>query len=104
HYFSQFYLHLHHFPTRRSSDLEPNPPTNDDLIGAFSKIKAGVIHSIIDNNLTEDETEKLIDDIEVKIENLEDELEDNRVNDTCLDRRRTRLNSSHVSISYAVFY
>ena len=59
-----------------NNQSEPNPPTNDDLIGAFSKIKAGVIHSIIDNNLTEDETEKLIDDIEVKIENLEDELED----------------------------
>ena len=58
-----------------NNQSEPNPPTNDDLIGAFSKIKADLIHSIINNDLTEDEIEKLIDDIEEKIENLEDELE-----------------------------
>src|SRR5690242_21382091 len=38
-----------------------------------------------------------------RLAQLEDPLPSRTVNPTCLDRKSTRLNSSHMSISYAVF-
>src|SRR5699024_12145124 len=75
---------LHSFPTRRSSDLGQPFPT--------------VIHNCIDKRMLimsrrrmDDHSLRLIDhkDVIVFIKDI--------------DRKSTRLNSSHVSISYAVF-
>src|SRR5699024_12546257 len=92
-YFSLFYvlvthLYLHSFPTRRSSDL---------LL--FSSIKFG-LHK--HNELT--------DMLFCDVSNATLHPSENPTNPQlsisiyfCRDRKSTRLNSSHVSISYAVF-
>src|SRR5699024_12642911 len=70
--------HLHSFPTRRSSDLLQetlNYQTNDLIL--FVADKASVVHAALGNL--------------------------RKAAWTTLDRKSTRLNSSHVSISYAVF-
>src|SRR5438876_1376392 len=77
---------LHSFPTRRSSDLKPNAIVAGDLV----------------------------DDVQVDLQlgvgpgpashrEYERDFGGPRAEDCRLDRKSTRLNSSHPSISYAVF-
>src|SRR5699024_12847321 len=79
---------LHSFPTRRSSDLN-------------NQSKGGTFSFYVDNKR-----------YEIEIDKTNDTLGDiaNKINDAAggkvdakIDRKSTRLNSSHVSISYAVF-
>src|SRR5699024_11833863 len=85
--------HLHSFPTRRSSDLDLSTPV------LFSVIKGSVGLHVIANNIhkfacggldTDGESRHLSQSLLVAFVPL-------------VDRKSTRLNSSHVSISYAVF-
>src|SRR5699024_11982721 len=80
--------HLHSFPTRRSSDLERIRELSMEA-GRTVKVEGK------DNNLLE-----LIaadSSFNLTLEDLKNAMEPSR------DRKSTRLNSSHVSISYAVF-
>src|SRR5207249_11775727 len=92
--------HLHSFPTRRSSDLEAFSAEDDhdsflkrgvaavDVIGDFTK--NGYWHTAEDDlDKISPRTLALVG--HVFLESLKQ------------DRKSTRLNSSHVSISYAVF-
>src|SRR5438477_9641268 len=74
--------HLHSFPTRRSSDLD-KAKTLDEVTAILSGIATVHITSI-------DAAARVAD-------------ESLPAPDATLDRKSTRLNSSHMSISYAVF-
>src|SRR5437868_9124327 len=74
--------HIHSFPTRRSSDLIWN---SADSAGQFSKSSC---------------TSRKLSNGAMKILLVEDET---KMAQLIRDRKSTRLNSSHVSISYAVF-
>src|SRR5699024_12646936 len=91
--FSYICLHLYSFPTRRSSDLTillrkiernriaPDGPKFKAMNAALAKNSMGAIIKKFDvKAYNEDHSAALIE-----------------------DRKSTRLNSSHVSISYAVF-
>src|SRR5207253_9918288 len=92
--------HLHSFPTRRSSDL--------DLTG----------WNLTGQNLTDAKLQRVdghfkLDAADFRgatgttlppaIPNLQYTIRPDGTLDTLLDRKSTRLNSSHVAISYAVF-
>src|SRR5699024_12277343 len=79
---------LHSFPTRRSSDLIIVPLLA--LQGVFTSA-IGSINMVIPTKMIGD----TVDYMEWKT--------GERNEGTTLDRKSTRLNSSHVSISYAVF-
>src|SRR5690242_20748210 len=74
---------LHSFPTRRSSDLSGHVK----MMGAVQPFISGAISKTV--NMPE----------EVSV----DDVMDLYVDAWKLDRKSTRLNSSHMSISYAVF-
>src|SRR5439155_20643125 len=83
------HLHLHSFPTRRSSDLDGHIPADPHTLGRFPidvNIQLGGIAQEI-NRIAQHHLR------EVHIRNVP----------TQQDRKSTRLNSSHVAISYAVF-
>src|SRR5437588_7822015 len=77
---------LHSFPTRRSSDLVA------DEDGPLAELGRSVVDRV---------------DLEavhpVGVMQIADEGPDNRTGLLILDRKSTRLNSSHTVISYAVF-
>src|SRR5207249_9922577 len=77
--------HRHSFPTRRSSDLATLPVAFFDLSGAKIQRDANSV-TCLRSVLMKPEHSAWIDQIS-----------------QILDRKSTRLNSSHVSISYAVF-
>src|SRR5699024_12854146 len=79
---SATHQHLHSFPTRRSSDLTGEHP------GVFKNK-----NDVTGRNQSYYRRDHFSD--------LLKEQQD--VNHTLIDRKSTRLNSSHVSISYAVF-
>src|SRR5204862_6961371 len=84
---------LHSFPTRRSSDLV-------ELGGEFS-ILAGGIHRYRSDGLG---FQAVVSDGDfARILGFQRVAPDRRVRRRPLDRKSTRLNSSHVEISYAVF-
>src|SRR5207249_10756936 len=84
-YVSRPHLYLHSFPTRRSSDL--------------------LIHQVLGDVMTKVATVvRRNDQLEsglAKVHELYERAKKCSLSDT--DRKSTRLNSSHVSISYAVF-
>src|SRR5207249_7062454 len=90
---------LHSFPTRRSSDLA----NRGDIEAGRA---AGLINAVIDRLfLSHERLEAIAHDVR-KVSLLPDpvgEMIDMRTLPNGLDRKSTRLNSSHVSISYAVF-
>src|SRR5699024_11335690 len=86
---SQHQLSQHSFPTRRSSDL---------AMGLFDKIKKIGIFSGF-SQLDDDFYDQLEESLVMADMGAQTTLE--AVEE--LDRKSTRLNSSHVSISYAVF-
>src|SRR5690606_41601661 len=87
---------LHSFPTRRSSDLR--------FIREMENITVCVAEDIIDKNMLKELIYSIIyeDDFpeELKIRLTHSLSQAQALN---LDRKSTRLNSSHVKISYAVF-
>src|SRR5439155_20035701 len=81
---------LHSFPTRRSSDLAGQPPKDE-------VVEAGVIRRCFEAQRPGGPAQSDLRrfggfDAQVRIADVE-----------CRDRKSTRLNSSHVAISYAVF-
>src|SRR5690606_41891755 len=85
--------HLHSFPTRRSSDLEKGLDVFADAIDVLQR--RGVPHKVVvigEGPAREWFESRLPDASFVGFQGGED-----------LDRKSTRLNSSHVKISYAVF-
>src|SRR5690606_40956768 len=93
---------LHSFPTRRSSDLD-----QDSIIGEFAPLGLGepiciaAAHGRNINPMLEAVLVK--GDIQAAPELDEDGNPIERLPVTPIDRKSTRLNSSHVKISYAVF-
>src|SRR5699024_11350506 len=85
------HLNRHSFPTRRSSDLFTSQLTAIwKLINAYRKIGPAIVRDIaLYTNESEDFVSAIILYVLPQFEGL--------------DRKSTRLNSSHVSISYAVF-
>src|SRR5699024_11907167 len=91
-YSSRTHLHLHPSPTRRSSDLtcrstRPTPPTTTRVTtGATSNPRPRAVFPVTPSSVSTTSTP---------------------IGPTTTspppDRKSTRLNSSHVSISYAVF-
>src|SRR5690606_41315020 len=87
---------LHSFPTRRSSDLG-----EEEFIAQAKKIKrygAAVIVMAFDEVGQADNFERRIE-----IAKRSYDILTQKVNFPPEDRKSTRLNSSHVKISYAVF-
>src|SRR5699024_12686661 len=86
-------LDIHSFPTRRSSDLENNPISEDN----YEKLRKRTVLLVLAYLTITVVMAKCIGNIPyllfvaVVFETIS------------LDRKSTRLNSSHVSISYAVF-
>src|SRR5699024_12503954 len=79
---------LHSFPTRRSSDLNKeieNFATKEEVLELKHKLE-----------MKELENKSYLEKIEILEKRVEEDKER-------IDRKSTRLNSSHVSISYAVF-
>src|SRR5690606_41555516 len=85
------------FPTRRSSDL-PLPAAEDYPRKAVVRI--GVVQRRMRATRS---AEDLLNQVEFFVDALSDYRADFCVLPEFLDRKSTRLNSSHVKISYAVF-
>src|SRR5699024_12725726 len=95
--------HLHSFPTRRSSDLAFEVDSGEMLWQTGITPDAKQI-GILGGSLVGDDDNLYVVDLENDIQKLDRATGD--VVDTftiARDRKSTRLNSSHVSISYAVF-
>src|SRR5690606_41439589 len=94
------------FPTRRSSDLQPNGNYVVNGLNQYTQ-RNGVNFEYDDSgNLTFDGTTRFLYDQEnrlVKATNSNGTLKVELWYDPLGDRKSTRLNSSHVKISYAVF-
>src|SRR5206468_12003005 len=90
------FLFLHSFPTRRSSDLI----IFDENITKHTTI----VRTRFPNFRDEEEYQKDIDLMIKEAEEKKTELEKTvSINEQGIDRKSTRLNSSHDQISYAVF-
>src|SRR5207253_9263472 len=86
---------LHSFPTRRSSDLLKGTKTRTaEQIANEIEAVGGSISSESGNNSFGVSLDVMKPDLKLGVDLLSDVL---------LDRKSTRLNSSHVAISYAVF-
>src|SRR5690606_41722067 len=93
--------HPHSFPTRRSSDLELIDNGETELLKEPTKsLIFHLVHVVIGR----------VGDIPIRRRHEEDRREArplgshvNEMKNEALDRKSTRLNSSHVKISYAVF-
>src|SRR5699024_12301815 len=101
-YYTFLYYH-HSFPTRRSSDLSPSRFIMDLFPGSFNIREFNRTNYYWqDANNAYNEIMKLIEENQIPQEKIpvyftKKFLQENK------DRKSTRLNSSHVSISYAVF-
>src|SRR5699024_12870430 len=92
--------HLHSFPTRRSSDLEliehhRNTNAKATILTAFANDPTGY------GRIIRGDQGEVLRNVEQKDATVEEQAIQ-EIN-TGTDRKSTRLNSSHVSISYAVF-
>src|SRR5690625_5524412 len=85
------HFYLHSFPTRRSSDL-----FDDESVPVENVLET--LQKFIDKDQT-----KLIGASNFSEERLKQALSLAKTDDFPKDRKSTRLNSSHVAISYAVF-
>src|SRR5690625_7013694 len=88
-------LHFHSFPTRRSSDLNPDVILADEPIASLDPVTSKMVMD--DFKRINQETNM---SVLLNIHHVEVALE---YADRIIDRKSTRLNSSHVAISYAVF-
>src|SRR5207302_10740429 len=95
---------LHSFPTRRSSDLEQQYDTLAQTTGTIPKSAA---IDIVSTRFKIREVLPYKDFVTAQLQMLIDahkiEKHDLWAARTVADRKSTRLNSSHVKISYAVF-
>src|SRR5690606_41192044 len=91
------YLHLHSFPTRRSSDLIYGALRGKAVAGARGEVTARVFCQEFQAELVS------IAGVFRVFETIPAELAGKPVQAWLEDRKSTRLNSSHVKISYAVF-
>src|SRR5207249_8294393 len=94
---------LHSFPTRRSSDLVVE---NGKVVGVL--MRSGLIEALAKRgaDIPVREAMEAACPVVQDTENLEDSVKHMREAGCTVepvDRKSTRLNSSHVSISYAVF-
>src|SRR5690606_41569046 len=87
--------HLHSFPTRRSSDLDDEPTLYANYFQDLD-IAINTLKSLVSSPISPQMKKA---DLAYASNNYENWL---RYANT-LDRKSTRLNSSHVKISYAVF-
>src|SRR5207249_9486665 len=100
-YFSRTHLHLHSFPTRRSSDLAlPSTATTDSSLDRNECESKPTLLSLFLHRARDEAgpfSERLTDLRHKRNTSRDPKPSPSR------DRKSTRLNSSHVSISYAVF-
>src|SRR5690606_41383050 len=87
------HLHLHSFPTRRSSDLN----------GAAALFPTRVVKPAPGNQQTTIRDCKNINEIFLGLVAVLEDARHGHIHAFREDRKSTRLNSSHVKISYAVF-
>src|SRR5699024_12442247 len=92
---SVHHLHLHSFPTRRSSDLKTY-----DYTGTVEEEKSEIIRQIDISQETLDLVREGMAEVTDDEGTAAKTFADYPIK---VDRKSTRLNSSHVSISYAVF-
>src|SRR5699024_12750771 len=91
--------HLHSFPTRRSSDLERSQQHNalsQRSVEAFQR--QNTVHAI-----HAEELGSVVHVLSLLQNQRSFLIVDGQEQQVSTDRKSTRLNSSHVSISYAVF-
>src|SRR5207249_6627479 len=96
------HLLLHSFPTRRSSDLDEFPDISDPALRGTASIGRRLQDPL--SELVKIDPQHVgvgLYQHDVSSKHLKEMLEG--VIESCVDRKSTRLNSSHVSISYAVF-
>src|SRR5205807_6835015 len=98
--FSSYVAHrdLSSFPTRRSSDLEKLPSLVED-----ENLERRADGRVIDDRTgsMKDVEEQRLDELRIFVHALEEYPQ--LIQALLLDRKSTRLNSSHLVISYAVF-
>src|SRR5205814_10576026 len=80
--------HLHSFPTRRSSDLVAGTPYGQVYIGTYKITHDGAGH---------------LSSVFTPTVGVDQPATSSTINAGGTDRKSTRLNSSHLGISYAVF-
>src|SRR5690606_39766185 len=93
---------LHSFPTRRSSDLN----LGISLVPLAEELTAVVVRAAILNQvagMVVNDTNAPIPGVTVDILGLNRKISTNEEGRFLLDRKSTRLNSSHVKIPYADF-
>src|SRR5699024_12426749 len=83
--------HLHSFPTRRSSDLFPARRTLSRCLRRYRHRHRGAVYRESRCGVRDESPDQTFD------------IQHARNRCVHRDRKSTRLNSSHVSISYAVF-
>src|SRR5690554_7473433 len=91
---------LHSFPTRRSSDLL-NQRLMQDTKVSLNEAERRAQYAKIEKKQLAIENARRQQKGEEQLKTLINEDEDDHI--AALDRKSTRLNSSHVRISYAVF-
>src|SRR5207249_9892275 len=93
------YVHhpdLHSFPTRRSSDLRLDLGQVQDVVDQVEQVVPGRVDRL-------GEVELLVRQVALRVLAQLVGQDEQAVQEPGGDRKSTRLNSSHVSISYAVF-
>src|SRR5207253_9428597 len=90
---SSYILYLHFFPTRRSSDLSPtvSRTTSREIVVPEEELSP-TTYTLPE--VEEEPSAPKVEDVEAIASS---------VAEIARDRKSTRLNSSHVAISYAVF-
>src|SRR5699024_12518797 len=89
---------LHSFPTRRSSDLQPQQSLYlVEAVHELPLVEQYLAVRVVDDGLLDDG--RADDVVHLRVTTIASP----KYFLTVLDRKSTRLNSSHVSISYAVF-
>src|SRR5690606_5107110 len=93
---------LHSFPTRRSSDLQHQLLDGADGLGGVQPLRAGP--RAVHDGVAAVELERILEVVQARAGVLVAGVDDPAVGlEQDRDRKSTRLNSSHVKISYAVF-
>src|SRR5690606_41193419 len=88
---------LRSFPTRRSSDLKPGVevPTAEQLLAVFESVRTAQVTAYEDAVADAPLVPRVPEPAAI--------VEESTIPEIGVDRKSTRLNSSHVKISYAVF-
>src|SRR5690606_39539752 len=101
---SAFHLYLHSFPTRRSSDLQIEAEAQIDPVDKQALEEVKIAETVQQDQKELEAAEKLEEDLNSGTESTEESTKTKKEElKPSQDRKSTRLNSSHVKISYAVF-